>query len=598
MLEAGGQTRVARVGAGAARLCHRYVGLLARELERPATRTTLMPGVEPLLDRLEDAPGRRARPAHRQPGRGRRAQAALRRDRSRRASASAPTDRTPPTGPTLPEIAARRAEPLVRPGAARARKSSSSATRPPTSTAARASPRARSASRPAPTRVTDLAACGPHAVFEDLSDTERVLEAILAVTRPSRARAQGRRARSRRTSAIGCSRRRRGAAVHGPDDRPPLRSRRPSWPLRDEVLRVRTFRHPERPHRTAILAWKGPTLRSPDGYKLREEIELPSADGRRSRAAPRRAGLPAGSRHRARGRGLSPGRRDRSAGELPPHGRAARGGRRAGGHRAGDRRERYPAERVHRRVADRVRAAIRGCAAADGRRSLAASPRAGAEGTDDGARPACRRRPGKCPSSVLRSAGSAIRRRTRGGAARRAAGRHPAQAGDRRLRAGRARAAPSPPRATRTAPMASLNRVAWLALWEKAVAASAERVTATVNARLEEAAAESRYPARRLRAALPHARRHPRDRRAARRRWRRLRRGARRAGAGGPRGVGAIATGRAAAAAGASALTAAARRLEAAWLALEQAAAAEQLPLAGGRRAGARAGASRAGRSG
>jgi phosphoglycolate phosphatase-like HAD superfamily hydrolase len=27
--------------------------------------------------------------------------------------------------------------------------------------------------------VSDLAACGPHAVFEDLSDTERVLEAIL-----------------------------------------------------------------------------------------------------------------------------------------------------------------------------------------------------------------------------------------------------------------------------------------------------------------------------------------------------------------------------------------------------------------------------------
>jgi phosphoglycolate phosphatase-like HAD superfamily hydrolase len=27
--------------------------------------------------------------------------------------------------------------------------------------------------------VADLAACGPHAVFEDLSDTDRVLEAIL-----------------------------------------------------------------------------------------------------------------------------------------------------------------------------------------------------------------------------------------------------------------------------------------------------------------------------------------------------------------------------------------------------------------------------------
>ena len=39
------------------RLCERYVGLLARELERPTARTTLMPGVEPLLERLERAPG-------------------------------------------------------------------------------------------------------------------------------------------------------------------------------------------------------------------------------------------------------------------------------------------------------------------------------------------------------------------------------------------------------------------------------------------------------------------------------------------------------------------------------------------------------------
>jgi predicted adenylyl cyclase CyaB len=42
---------------------------------------------------------------------------------------------------------------------------------------------------------------------------------------------------------------------------------------RDEVLRVRTFHHPDGDE--AILAWKGPTTRSPDGYKLREEIELP-----------------------------------------------------------------------------------------------------------------------------------------------------------------------------------------------------------------------------------------------------------------------------------------------------------------------------------
>ena len=38
-------------------LCERYVGILARELERPTSRTTVMPGVPALLDRLEAEPG-------------------------------------------------------------------------------------------------------------------------------------------------------------------------------------------------------------------------------------------------------------------------------------------------------------------------------------------------------------------------------------------------------------------------------------------------------------------------------------------------------------------------------------------------------------
>ena len=38
-------------------VCERYVGLLARELELPTARTTLMPGVPGLLDRLEAEPG-------------------------------------------------------------------------------------------------------------------------------------------------------------------------------------------------------------------------------------------------------------------------------------------------------------------------------------------------------------------------------------------------------------------------------------------------------------------------------------------------------------------------------------------------------------
>lgn len=124
--------------------------------------------------------------------------------------------------------------------------------------------------------------------------------------------------------------------------------------------------------------------------------------------------------------------------------------------------------------------------------------------------------------------------------------------------------------------VSSVNRVAWLALWEKAVAAAAERVTGAVNARFEAAAAESRYPRRRLRSSLLT----PADTRAI----------AARLGGGGAPFVAALdeleqaghgaALGRegedVSAAAWGSALATVARRLEAAWIAMEQAADREQ----------------------
>jgi phosphoglycolate phosphatase-like HAD superfamily hydrolase len=159
------------------RLCERYVGLLARELERPTARTTLMPGVEPLLDRLERTPGvllglltgnlaegaaLKLRSGGIDPGRFR--LGAFGSDAAHR--------------PDLPAIAARRAErwfgrvpsgsEVVIIGDTPADIHCG------TDISARAVAVATGGFS-----VAELAACGPHAVFEDLSDTEQVLEAIL-----------------------------------------------------------------------------------------------------------------------------------------------------------------------------------------------------------------------------------------------------------------------------------------------------------------------------------------------------------------------------------------------------------------------------------
>ena len=124
--------------------------------------------------------------------------------------------------------------------------------------------------------------------------------------------------------------------------------------------------------------------------------------------------------------------------------------------------------------------------------------------------------------------------------------------------------------------IASLSRVAWLDLWERAVVAAAERLAEAVNAKLSEAAIESRLPARQLEA----FRVKPEDIRAI----------TSRLGSGGAGFVSALdaleQTVPGASASGTRgwagqeewqrALAAAARRLEAAWLALATGARSEQ----------------------
>ncbi len=176
ILAAAGQSE-ARESERVRRLCDRYVGLLARELERPATRTTLMPGVEPLLDRLERVPGLllglltgnvakgaalKLRSGGLDPGRFR--VGAYGSDAGHR--------------PELPGIAARRAEPwfgrVPTGGEVVIIGDTPADIHCGTGISARAVAVATGSYS-----LAELAACGPHAVFEDLSDTDRVLEAIV-----------------------------------------------------------------------------------------------------------------------------------------------------------------------------------------------------------------------------------------------------------------------------------------------------------------------------------------------------------------------------------------------------------------------------------
>lgn len=164
--------------ARVADVCRRYLGLLATELERPSTRTVLMPGVMPLLDRLEAdrgvvlglLTGNLAEGAALKLRAG-----GLDPDRFRVGAFGSDAAHRP----ELPAIAARRAAALL------GREVSGPdlviiGDTPADIDCGRALSARAVAVATGGYTLADLEACGPHAVFEDLSDTERVLEAILA----------------------------------------------------------------------------------------------------------------------------------------------------------------------------------------------------------------------------------------------------------------------------------------------------------------------------------------------------------------------------------------------------------------------------------
>jgi phosphoglycolate phosphatase len=176
LLEAAGRTgphQADRVKS----LCARYVDLLERELQLSTSPTTIMPGVLPLLDRLETEEGvviglltgnladgavLKLRSAGLDPKRFR--VGAYGSDAAHR--------------PELPPIAARRAAPFF------GRVPSGSEVviigdTPADITCGECISARAVAVATGAYSVSDLEACGPHAVFENLSDTDRVLAAIL-----------------------------------------------------------------------------------------------------------------------------------------------------------------------------------------------------------------------------------------------------------------------------------------------------------------------------------------------------------------------------------------------------------------------------------
>lgn len=176
LLEVAGRSE-ARESELVRELCQRYVRHLARELERPASRTTLMPGIPELLDRLEEhhavvlglltgnvAEGAalKLRSGGIDPGRFR--VGAYGSDAGHR--------------PDLPPIATRRAASFFGREPTGAEVVIIGDTPADIACGACINARALGVATGAYS-VADLAACAPHAVFENLRDTDRVVEAIL-----------------------------------------------------------------------------------------------------------------------------------------------------------------------------------------------------------------------------------------------------------------------------------------------------------------------------------------------------------------------------------------------------------------------------------
>lgn len=158
-------------------LCRRYVGHLALELERPASKTTIMPGIPDLLDTLEEheavvlglLTGNLIEGAVLKLRSG-----GVDPSRFQVGAYGSDADHRP----DLPSIAARRAVPFF----------GREPTGPevviigdtPADITCGSSINARAvAVATGSYSVADLAACAPHAVFEDFRDTDRVLQAIL-----------------------------------------------------------------------------------------------------------------------------------------------------------------------------------------------------------------------------------------------------------------------------------------------------------------------------------------------------------------------------------------------------------------------------------